>query len=62
MKYRVVEMECYVLILNSIRTVWSVTGPEEEENYYSIRASVRVLGVLKGQTLLPTLNASKEKY
>lgn len=47
MKYGAVERKGYALMLNSIVTVWSVTGPEQGENYFSIRVRVPVLGVLK---------------
>lgn len=58
MKYGAVEREGYALMLNSIETVWSVTAPEQEENYFNIRVSDPVLGVLKRYTWPPTLNAS----
>lgn len=47
MKYRALERKGYALMLNSIATVWSVTGPEQGENDFNIRVRVPVLGVLK---------------
>jgi hypothetical protein len=38
---------CHVWILNSLGTMWEVTGLEQEERYLSIKASVPALGLLK---------------